>query len=215
MNKYISLASPSGQNVASILKYTRWTGSSTCRLTKKELCHSNETWHALNSTFPDTNCKISFQINLHWISTSGLWKVVLETFVNGPKDWRRESCFTRTMLLPTSLWLPWLLCVTVALNWFITLHIFLIWHHLILFCSPTWQYTWLGSSMRASLPQNSKCCNTDGRSMWTAGETMLKNKPHLVKFYHCIIVSLWTFQPTLIIRNITWRISLMFTNVHL
>ena len=25
------------------------------RLTKKELCHSNKTWHALNSAFPDTN----------------------------------------------------------------------------------------------------------------------------------------------------------------
>ena len=46
------------------------------RLTKKELCHSNETWHALNSTFPDTdtNSIVSFQINQHWISNSGLWK---------------------------------------------------------------------------------------------------------------------------------------------
>ena len=49
-------------------------------MTKKELCHSNKTWHALNSTFPDTNCIVSFQINQHWISNSGLWKVVLETF---------------------------------------------------------------------------------------------------------------------------------------
>ena len=55
------------------------------RLTKKELCHSNETWHALNSTFPDTNCIVSFQINPHWISNSGLWKVVLETFRGQPK----------------------------------------------------------------------------------------------------------------------------------
>ena len=47
------------------------------RLTKKELCHSNETWRALNSTFPDTKCIVSFQINPHWISNSGLWKVVL------------------------------------------------------------------------------------------------------------------------------------------
>ena len=86
-----------------------------------------------------------------------------------------------------------------------------------IFCSPTWKNTWLGSSigpmirpylqfrtfsrirMRASIPQESKCCNTDGRSVWwTTGETMLKNKPHLVKFDHCIIVSLWTFQPNLI-----------------
>ena len=27
---------------------------------------------------------------------------------------------------------------------------------------------------------------------------MLKNKPHLVKFNHCIVVSLWTFQPTFV-----------------
>ena len=51
---------------------------------KKELCHSNETLHALNSTFPDTNCIVSFQINLHWIlSKSGLWKVE-ETFCEWP-----------------------------------------------------------------------------------------------------------------------------------
>ena len=34
------------------------------------------------------------------------------------------------MLLHTILWLQWLMCVTVALNWLITLHILLIWHHL-------------------------------------------------------------------------------------
>ena len=34
------------------------------------------------------------------------------------------------MLLHTSLWLQWLLCVTVALNWLIIHHILLIWHHL-------------------------------------------------------------------------------------
>ena len=35
-------------------------------------------------------------------------------------------------------------------------------------------------------------------SVWTAGKTMLKNKPHLVKSDHCITVTLWTFQPTLV-----------------
>ena len=35
--------------------------------------HSNETWHALNSTFPDTNCIVSFQIFPYWIlSNSGM-----------------------------------------------------------------------------------------------------------------------------------------------
>ena len=51
-------------------------------LTKKELCHSNETWHELNSKFPDTNCVGSFQMNPHWIGNSGLWKVVLLTDIS-------------------------------------------------------------------------------------------------------------------------------------
>ena len=50
------------------------------RLTKYKLCQSNETLHALNSTFPHTYWIVSFQINPHWVSTLGLWKVVLETF---------------------------------------------------------------------------------------------------------------------------------------
>ena len=45
-----------------------------------------------------------------------LWSSSLRT-LNSLENWRRESCFTRTMLLHTSLWLQWLLCVTVALNW--------------------------------------------------------------------------------------------------
>ena len=73
------------------------------RLTKKELCDSNECWHAWDSTFPDTNCIVFFQINPHWICHLGL--VVLETFRERPGKRRRESCFTRTMLLHTSLWL--------------------------------------------------------------------------------------------------------------
>ena len=103
------------------------------RLTKKKLCHSNETWHALNSTFPAINCIVSFQINPHWISNSGLRKVALETFRERPGKLMKP----RTMLLHISLWLQWLLCMTVALNWLITLHILLIWHHLTIFCSPT------------------------------------------------------------------------------
>ena len=43
------------------------------------------------------------------------------------------------MLLHASLWLQWLLCVTEALNWLITLHILLILHHLTIICSPTWK----------------------------------------------------------------------------
>ena len=52
----------------------------------KELCHSNETWLALNSTFPGINCIVSFQINPHWISKSGLWQdVVLSHFKRSGK----------------------------------------------------------------------------------------------------------------------------------
>ena len=63
------------------------------------------------------NCIVCFQLNLNWISNSGLWKVVLETFQNSLENWRR------TMVLHTSLCgLQWRLCVTVALNWLISDH---------------------------------------------------------------------------------------------
>ena len=65
--------------------------------------------------------------------------------------------------------------------------------------------------MRTSQPRESKRCNTNGRSMWTAGETIWKDKPHLVKFEHCIIVSLWTFQPTLL--HVTARTSLLLVTM--
>ena len=113
----------------------------TLTLTKKELCHSNETWHALNSTFPDTNCIVSFQINPHWISYSRLWKVGLETFLNSLKKtlgWDQIS-------------------IGPMIRSYSQLRTF-------------WRIR-----MRASLPQESKCCNTDGKSVWTVGETMLKN----------------------------------------
>ena len=84
-----------------------------------------------------------------------------------------------TIPLHTGLWLQRLLCVTVALNWLITLHILLIWHHLTIKSSPTWKKnTSLRSSigpmmksylqlrtfsrirMRTSIPRESKRCNT-------------------------------------------------------
>ena len=36
------------------------------------------------------------------------------------------------------------------------------------------------------------------RSAWTTKKTMLKSKPHLVRFHKSIFVSLWTFLPTLV-----------------
>ena len=84
------------------------------------------------------------------------------------------------------LWTGWLLSI---LSWFSTIWL----------CSvpQQWKNTWLGSSirpmmrsylqlkaflrirMRASIPQESKCCKTDGSSVWTAAETMLKNLGNL------------------------------------
>ena len=149
----------------------------------KELCHSNETWRALNSTFPDTNCIVSFQINPHWISNSGLWKEVVETFQNGLENLQRESCFTRTMLLHTSLWLQWMMCVTVAFelvdhppyspdlapsdySLFPTMKKRLAGKQ---YRTTMWSYLQLRTfsriRMRASIPQESKHCNTDGRSV--------------------------------------------------
>ena len=58
------------------------------------------------------------------------------------------------------------------------------WHHI--------HYWW------HFLPIGSKHSNTDGRNVWTTKGTMLKNTLHLVAFLQSILVSLWTFQPTLV-----------------
>ena len=71
----------------------RW-GWKVHKLTKKELSHNNETGHALNSTFPDTTCTVSFQINPHLISISRLWKV-LETFKKRPGKLTKRVLFHR------------------------------------------------------------------------------------------------------------------------
>ena len=55
------------------------------------MCHSSATWHALNSIFPDTNCIVSFRINPYWISNSGIWKVLLETFCEWPGKLIKDS----------------------------------------------------------------------------------------------------------------------------
>ena len=62
-------------------------------LTKNELSNSNENWHRWDSTFPDTNCIVSFQINPHWISNSGLLKVLLETFCERPEKLTKGVLF--------------------------------------------------------------------------------------------------------------------------
>ena len=130
----------------------------------------NETWHALNSTFPDTNCIVFFQI-----SNSGLWKVVLETFQNDLENWQRESRFTRTMLLHTSLCLQWLMCVTVAYPPYspdLAPSIF---------CSPIWKKpTWLGSSiwpmMRSYLQNFEDFCKDQEESFYTTAIQALQHQ---------------------------------------
>ena len=47
-------------------------------------------------------------------------------------------------------------------------------------------------------PIESKHFNTSERSVWTIRGTILKKKPHLVIFHQSMLVSLWTFQLTLI-----------------
>ena len=195
------------------------------RLTKKELCLSNETWHALNSTFPDTKCIVSFPINPHWISNSGLWKIVLETFQNGLKNWRRESCFTRTMLLHT--------CHVIAMA---ALHDcgFELVDHLKYFPDLALSDYFLFPSVKKHLAGKQylqyrigvrattgiqalqnwwklyMCQFCQVVILWTWSSNMwivdrrgdyVKNKPHLVKIDYYIIVSLWTFQPTLVVLS--------------
>ena len=66
-----------------------------------------------------------------------------------------------------------------------------------LFCVPQHaKNTWLGSNQDESFYTSG--IQALHHSVWTAGATMLINKPHFVKFDHCIIVSLWNFRPTLV-----------------
>ena len=143
--------------------------------------------------------------------------------MNGLENWW-ESCFTRTIHLHTSLWLQWLLCVTVALNWLITLHILLIWHHLTIFWSPTCKHTWLGSirpmmrsylqlrtfsriRMRAFIPRVSKHCNSNEKQcVGRRGDYVLfKKNIHLVKLDHCIIAyELFSPPSSSVPLNFSW-----------
>lgn len=56
--------------------------------------------------------------------------------------------------------------------------------------------------LKASSAMKSKFFNFDGRRVCTAKETSLKNKPHLVTLHENILVSLCTFQPTFIHKQI-------------
>ena len=181
------------------------------RLTsKKELCHSNETWHVLNSTFPDTKCIVSFQINPRWVSNSGLWKVVVETFREWPGKLRKGVLFHQNNAPAHK--------SVVAMAAVHDRGFEVVDHPPCspdlapsdYFLFPNMKKTLLGSSigqmMRSHLQLRTfwasgweliyhRCCSTDGKSVCKAGETMLKKKPHVVQF---MSACLWTFQPTLV-----------------
>ena len=176
------------------------------------MCHSNESGHALNPTFPDTTCiDDSFQINPHWMSNSGvlntsIFKTAWKTDKGSPVSPGQCSCTQVCDCNGCCAWL-WLL------NWLIILHILLIWYYLTTFCSHHEKKHLARKQcrtddevisavedfsrirMRASIPWESKLYSTDVKSVWTEGENMLTNKPHSVKFDHRIIVSLRTFSP--------------------
>ena len=159
-------------------------------------------------------CIVSCKKKKQWISNSGLWKAVLETFCEQPGKLTKGVLFH----LDNAPAHKSVVAMAVVHDYGFEV----VDHPLYspdlapsdYFLFPNMKKTtWLGSSiwpmmrsylhlqlrtlsrigMRASIPRESKHCNTDGRSVWTTGETLWKNK-----FDHCIIVSLWTFQPTLV-----------------
>ena len=80
-------------------------------------------WDAKGIAFIDyTFRKAKLPMGSTMSSCWGSWE--RQSRQNGLKNWRMESCFTRTILLHTSLWLQWLLCVTAV----VSLHFILIWH---------------------------------------------------------------------------------------
>ena len=110
---------------------------------RKRLCHRQGRWWLPSSGMQRVMCSLTTFRNAKLSSRTTMptcWgSCERQSSQNGSENWRRESCFTRTMLLHTRLRLQWLLCVTVGLIWLITLHILLTWHHLTILCSPTWK----------------------------------------------------------------------------
>ena len=201
------------------------------RLTLEEIVLQQWNFSCINSTFPDTNCIVFFQINPHWICNSGMWKLLLEAFRRCPGKLTKGVLFHQDNAPAHKS----LVALAAAVH---DCGFELVDHHppySDLALSDYFQFpnmkkkhlarkqNWTGDEhisaelwgpffrirMRASIPQESKCCNTARRSVWTAGETIFKNKPHLVKFNHCIIVSLWTFQPTLIYQKYILMLTLI------
>ena len=137
--------------------------------------------------------------------------------MNSLENWRRESCFTRH----TTLWLQWLLCVTVALNLLITLHILLIWHHLTIFCSPTRKNNHCPGEKRTPLVsfpgiiRSRNVYSTTFQSpelliqcgfIWKGTTQLVSwkvefNACQVSLLWHNFLISLWTFHPTLVMQS--------------
>ena len=181
------------------------------RLAKKELCHSNKTWHSLNSTFPDTNCNASSQKKTHLIINSGLWKLVPETFRERHGKLTKGALFHQDNTLAHNyvcgcngccalLWL-WTGSSPSIFSWFGTMWLYsapqhehtLGWEAVyriddeVIICS--WGLLYHGNS--SAVTPMEEVCGPQGRLCWKIN--------NLVKIDHCIIVSLWTFQPTLVL----------------
>ena len=141
-----------------------------------------------------------------WLrSNSGLWKVVvLETFreygklTNGVLFHQDNAPVRKSLIAMAAgcdwIWTGWSPSI---FSWFGTIWLFSVPQHE--------KRRSMGPIMRSAVEyfvEEQDESNNDGQSVWTAGETRLKYKPHLVQIDHCIIVSLWTFQPTLVLLQI-------------
>ena len=101
----------------------------------------------------------------------------------------------------TSLWLQWLLCVTVAFNWLITLHILLKLATSDCFLFPpnmkkTTTLGWQPPGIQLlQYRWKNAVCGPQGRLCWKINHI-------LGKFDHCIIVSLWKLSGFLMLFRI-------------
>lgn len=120
------------------------------------------------------------------------------------QNWQKEKWSQHTRFC-----FQWLLCImySMAAVALISLTTLLIWHYMIIICSPTRKGTWLGSSIAGMLmsyllfmncltnkmkASPSKHCNINRSNVWPARKTMFKNKLHLISFHKDIYVN---YQP--------------------
>ena len=127
----------------------------------------------------------SFQINPHWISNSGLWKVVLETCRGWPGKLTKGVPFHQDNA-PAHKSLVAMAAVHDCG--------FELGDHPPFF-HPSSD---LAPSNYFLFPNMKKLFA--GKQNWTDDEVIsavedLKTKSHLIKFDHCVIVSLWIFSP--------------------